>query len=73
MFLLAWAIENDKPPPGLSVSRTRSGEEAAGGDSPAASGWLHHDGEGERRDEVSTDKVSGILWLLLSFPNLLTY
>lgn len=46
---------------GLSVSRTRSGEEAAGGDSPAASGWLRHDGEGERRDEVSTDKVRGLM------------
>lgn len=53
--------ENDKLPPGLSVSRTQSGEEAAGrglsrGLRMAAPRWLRR-----RRDEVSTDKVRGLM------------
>lgn len=59
MFLLACAIENDKRLTGSSVSRSGSREAAAGGGSPAASGWLQHDCESW--DEVSTDKVRGLM------------
>lgn len=61
MFLLACAIENDKLPTGSSVSRSgsREAEAEAGGGSPAASGWLRRDCES--RDEVSTDKVRGLM------------
>lgn len=45
MFLLAWAIENDKRLTGSSVSRSGSRQAAAGGGSPAASGWLQHGSE----------------------------
>lgn len=62
MFLLACAIENDNQPAGPSVSRSQIWKQevaAAGGGSPVASGWLLCDCES--RDEVSTDKVRGLM------------
>lgn len=59
MFLLACAIENDKRRTGPSVSRSGNREAVAGGGSPVALGWLQCDCES--RDEVSTDKVRGLM------------
>lgn len=56
MFLLACAIENDKPPPGPSVSRSGSREAAVGGGLPRSLRM-----EAESQDEVSTDKVRGLM------------
>lgn len=56
---MACAIENDKQSTRPSVSRSGGREAVAGGGSPAGSGWLQRDRESW--DEVSTDKVRGLM------------